>query len=482
MSLILISGDNARVKSAKERLLMVSAFFGRTNITENLFQALFQTYARQSVEQPSWMRIFMNPARPGELDTGILRECIAEMGRLCLLQSYQVDSHGVTWQFHPVVQDWAQHRQGLEMRETLAMEALFILNTSLWEYGSFANPASQYSPHSHQRLRPHVDACYANCREMLLRDRSLTVPWIADAAQKMVDFFLMDGRHDLSMVLQENIAKDVPAGSPEEKWARLYIAMILIVKNKLAEAAQIQEKLVDSQIPGQEDIFDAALLMKLAWTYQKQVWLPQQFPDTERKKADCEAVAERALKILNRLPGEPSVGGSTVYLGLALLHYESKHYEVTMGHQEKVLNVRTRLLGNTHVMTLEVKDKLALTYGKLGRFDRAAEIRADIRAIWGETLGKNHPGTLRAERMLTWAWRMGGHTEKARALNEDILQRTLGAFGRDHCETKEAATGLWRCLIYQDLVSEADGIQEAYGLKLLDWQVDFRQKALLKDR
>ena len=93
-------------------------------------------------------------------------------------------------------------------------------------------------------------------------------------------------------------------------------------------------------------------------------------------------------------------------------------------------------------------------------------MRSEVRNIRWSKVGKFHPDTLRTERWLTRAWRMGGILEQARALNKEVLLKALDHFGHDHRDTKQAARALWRCLIVQALIKEADQIQEEYGILL----------------
>lgn len=183
---------------------------------------------------------------------------------------------------------------------------------------------------------------------------------------------------------------------------------------------------------------------------------------------------------MQRLRGETSLEAVSAMLALAEVKYQAGRYEDSMALEEKVLDVRAHLLGDTNSATLDAKDSLAVTYAKVGRCDRAAEMHAEVGVIRRETLGKLHPDTLKTERWLARAWRLDGRVDEARALNEDVLQRALGAFGHGHYATKRAANELWRCLVEQGLMSEVDGVQWEYSLELADSEVEMRRRALLR--
>lgn len=102
----------------------------------------------------------------------------------------------------------------------------------------------------------------------------------------------------------------------------------------------------------------------------------------------------------------------------------------------------------------------------------------DVRNIRRTILGLHHPKTLRTERYLSRSWRMGGRLNEAMALSEELLERALAVFGHNHYDTREAAQALWRCLIQQRLVDEADDLQNDYGLALTINDQSSRDKAL----
>ncbi|KAJ5614396.1 hypothetical protein N7528_008050 [Penicillium herquei] len=77
---------------------------------------------------------------------------------------------------------------------------------------------------------------------------------------------------------------------------------------------------------------------------------------------------------------------------------------------------------------------------------------------------------------------MGGSLEKARTLNEEVLHKSLEHFGHDHGSTKSAARALWRCLIAQDLLDQADKVQDDHGILLKTVEDNMRNEALAKHR
>lgn len=279
LSLNLVSGT-PEAREAKTQLLVVSAFFGRTNITEDLFKAYSHSTPKEAT--PPWMHFFTKP-NTRDIDSYIFREAITEMGRLCLLQSYHIDAQGVTWQFHPVVQDWAQIRQGSERVESLALTALSILQCSLEDYENGSVLAPRYKGETYQRLRPHVEACYTNCRQFLLRTENfLTDPGLVRAATRIANFFSFDGRYEVAKELQRRMADIFPPGSPEHKRARWQLANTLIRSLEHSEAAKLLEEAVRAQVKGSEDVEDAFQLLELSSICRTQALNPRQFPDWMR--------------------------------------------------------------------------------------------------------------------------------------------------------------------------------------------------------
>ncbi|KAB8253816.1 hypothetical protein BDV32DRAFT_155798 [Aspergillus pseudonomiae] len=472
LSLNLVSGDSF-LKSAKAQLLVVSSFFGRTNIT----QGLFNNFIKSGVQYPKWMGAFTSP-ETGTLDSYIFREAISEMGRLCLLQSYQIDSQGVVWQFHPVVQDWAQHREGQTVRGEFAMLALNILRYSLSDYRNASTHNSQYTVHAYQSLRPHVEACYTNCRGLLLEESSLAEHRTADAAQKLANFFSQDGRYELAKSLQRKIVKEALPGSQQHKWALRQLANTLTREQELVEAACLHEQAVQSLVVGEENVEDAFQLLELSEVYRLEAMVPQLYPNTVKLTQSSLALASRALSAMRRLKGDNSLEVVSAMSALAETEYQVGNLAKAKAIEEQVLSIRTKILGETNSATLDAKDNLAVTYAKQKNCEEAARMHEEVRHIRTSTLGALHPHTLRTERWLARAWRMAGYLDKARVLNEDILQRALGAFGHDHYDTKQAANALWRCLVAQGLIGQADQIQEEFGLLLTVTEDAMRAEAV----
>ena len=160
-----ILSDDLNDKEAKTQLLVTSAFLGLANITEDIFAV----YAETSNNLPPWMFAFLDQENR-RLDRAHFQEAIAEMGRLCLFQYYELGAQGITWRFHPVVQDWAMNRQAPEKKQAFTLLAAEILRHSLDRHKPMWSrdentPRTLYS--NYNSLHPHVITCHANCQKLL---------------------------------------------------------------------------------------------------------------------------------------------------------------------------------------------------------------------------------------------------------------------------------------------------------------------------
>ncbi|KAJ5614395.1 hypothetical protein N7528_008049 [Penicillium herquei] len=359
LSLNLLFGTS-EVKDAKTKLLVISAFFGRTNITEDLFKTYSNSTPKEAT--PTWMNFFIHPDTQ-EVDLYTFRETIADMGRLCLLQSYVINAQGVTWQFHPVVQDWAQIRQGTKELENLALLALRILKCSMDDYETGSILVPRYRAENYQRLRPHVEACYTNCRQALLEERNYFMdPGLLSATFRVANFFSFDRRYELAKEIQRRVIDLSTPGSLEYKRARWNLASTLIRTLEQSDAAKILEEAVLKQVEGSEDVEDAFQILELSSIYRTQALNPRQFPDAGKTIQNSLDLSIKALEILRRLRGDTTLEVASALEDLASAEYHGGNLSRALELGKEVLSVGTSILGAEASSTLNAKNHLAVTY------------------------------------------------------------------------------------------------------------------------
>ncbi|KAJ5362068.1 hypothetical protein N7541_002912 [Penicillium brevicompactum] len=476
LSLDSLSG-NEELRSAKTQLLVISAFFGRNTVTEDIISSYFR--ATNVKSRPSWMATFAR--RDHSFDSQMLRESIAEMGRLCLLQFYHIDSQGASWRFHPVVQDWAMHRS--EDQSSQALLAADIIQHQLDDYQPtwvLSTLDSGAGRHSHLVVRPHVIACYTNCERLLPESECLGQGKTAKIALRFASFLRSDGQYEISeKLLSRVVEKSVPR-SWEYCMATRQLAETMCSRGHWRRASELQEQVIQHSSEREEDLETAFLLAELAYIYQYQGSQPEAFEDHESRMNKGLELASRSYAIITAIESEDSVAASASLWLLSAIAYHRKDFLTARDFGQRVVNIRERAFGSRNLSTVDAKENLAVFLAKLGQGEEAATIHQEDRAILATAYGPNHPKTLEAERMLARAWRLCGQFGKAHQLGTEILERAEGRFGSDHHDTERAANGLWRTLVMARKFSEASEIQKKYNLRLSDADNEIFREAKCK--
>ncbi|VUC38149.1 unnamed protein product [Clonostachys rosea] len=471
LSLNLLKGGPER-REAKIKLLALSAFLGKSEVSEKLFS----WYMERCSDHPSWMIQFTEPT--GQVfDRHIFREAIAEMGRLCLLQRYRVRDDGISWRFHPVVRDWAIHRHSEDIAKSFIHLAIQILQHSMGDLQPtwLFDDETEEQPQSHSQLRPHVRACYSNWQRLLGYPKFFDMPGGYRSALKFAKFFCSDGDYETAEQIQRGICHEVFPDSPPWSLTMRQLAKTLFSSGEWLQAARVQEQVVSKLVPGSEDLEGAFQLTELAYLYQ---WPSQRVSNQEELMARASELVSRGYAAITRLQGANSLAAASTMIVLAEIKYHSKDYAAALDLERRAVAIMEACLGNDNLTTARTRSSLGVTLAKLEHYAEAERIHLDVRAFHLKTLGPCHPNTMETERWLARDWRLSGKLGEARQLNEDILKRAVASFGSSHNDTKQAANALWRCLIAQREVDAADQLQREYSMKLKSVEEESRDEAL----
>ncbi|EPE27492.1 P-loop containing nucleoside triphosphate hydrolase [Glarea lozoyensis ATCC 20868] len=120
---------------------------------------------------------------------------------------------------------------------------------------------------------------------------------------------------------------------------------------------------------------------------------------------------------------------------LATCHYTIGKPSLSLNEAEKAYRIRRNLLGENHVDTLAVLDLIAKPAKDLYLFDRAVEVCQ--LAIKGktDTLGPDHPSTLRSYAYLGITYRPMGRLHEAKKYGTHALEHRRKHLGKDHPDT-----------------------------------------------
>ncbi|CUA75446.1 Nephrocystin-3 [Mus musculus] [Rhizoctonia solani] len=164
------------------------------------------------------------------------------------------------------------------------------------------------------------------------------------------------------------------------------------------------------------------------------------------------------LHVTSVLALHPKIGGNHGY-------YFGEIYQLNgqWGEQLKVLEplaeVFTQALGRDHPDTLDFMTSLALTYSRLGRYDKAEQLQVQIADAGKQILGDEHPNTLTFMNNLAMTYSRLSQYKKAEQLQVQVLDAQKRALGDEHPETLTSMNNL--ATIYLDLgqYDKADQLQ-----------------------
>lgn len=254
-----------------------------------------------------------------------------------------------------------------------------------------------------------------------------------------------------------------PPGSPNRKYALRQPANTLDKQRKLAEAAELREEGTKDLVPGEEDIDGALQLAELSSTYRSQ---SKRTSNLQPLLARSVALAKQGLDAVIRLKGRQSPEAALVMEILALIENRLGNTQRALHLGQEVLQTRSSIFGAESPHTLDAMENIGVHLMNLGDHDRAIGIYEAVLEIKMRVYGPIHPETLFSERKMTRCWRVHGDVAKSRRAGEDILRRAVRVFGEDHFEAHQAAVGLWKSMIAQGQIEEADDLEKRHKLVL----------------
>lgn len=120
---------------------------------------------------------------------------------------------------------------------------------------------------------------------------------------------------------------------------------------------------------------------------------------------------------------------------LAVAYGELARHGEALALQQKLVEMRTKLLGERHPDTLSSMGAVGSSYRSLGRHAESAALLESVVSLCTETLGERHLLTLTSMHRLAFTyWAMGRHAQ-ARSLNETVFKLRTELLGERHPET-----------------------------------------------
>ncbi len=139
-------------------------------------------------------------------------------------------------------------------------------------------------------------------------------------------------------------------------------------------------------------------------------------------------------------------------------------YEPAESHLAAALDIRKQTLGEEHPKTLKSMYNLADLLQGQGRLEEAESLTTRVLDIRKRVLGEEHPDTLSSIDDLAWFFQKQGKVTEAERLKRMVLEARERVLGQEHADTRQSIGSLANLLLAQGRVSEA---QRLYGGKKL---------------
>jgi tetratricopeptide (TPR) repeat protein len=155
-----------------------------------------------------------------------------------------------------------------------------------------------------------------------------------------------------------------------------------------------------------------------------------------------------------------AVSSSEMGLAAAFLAFEQGDHAGARRLQQRVLEVRTRVLGEEHPDTLRAMNNLAGTLSAQGDHPGARRLQERVLEAMTRVLGEEHPATLTSMSNLAHTLGEQGDHTGARRLQERVLEARIRLLGEEHRDTLAAKNNLALTLYAQGDYAGAQRLQE----------------------
>ncbi|KAJ5688706.1 hypothetical protein N7462_003098 [Penicillium macrosclerotiorum] len=124
-----------------------------------------------------------------------------------------------------------------------------------------------------------------------------------------------------------------------------------------------------------------------------------------------------------------------------VLRHQGEYREAEQMHQ-KTLELKIKLLDESHVDTLTSMANLASTYRNQGRWEEAEKLEVQVLETRKTKLGADHPDTLMSIANLASTYQSQGRWEEAKQLQVQVLEISKIKLGADHPDTLTSINNL----------------------------------------
>lgn len=146
----------------------------------------------------------------------------------------------------------------------------------------------------------------------------------------------------------------------------------------------------------------------------------------------AEAYISNGLELLLQIMPHDHYRTAPFFSSLGNLYYGKGEYSKSLVCHNKALDICTRNYGESHALTLQGMNNVAVTLKTLGEFEKAEVIYTKFMAIWGQIYTLDHLNLAPVYTDLAIIYEHLGDFEKAEEYHQKALKIRLEFLGSDH--------------------------------------------------
>ncbi|KAF4333419.1 n-terminal acetyltransferase A auxiliary subunit [Fusarium beomiforme] len=177
-----------------------------------------------------------------------------------------------------------------------------------------------------------------------------------------------------------------------------------------------------------------------------------------------EPVDERVYELRKRVLGEEDRHTMRSMAELATTYHNLGRYDKAEQIKIKVLDLRRQVLGEMHPDTISSMASLVMTYDSQGRYDEVERIKVKVLDLRRQVLGETHPDTIGSMACLAATYHTQGRYDEAEQIKIKVLDLGRQVLGETHPDTIWIMASLATTYHSQGRYDEAEQIK----IKVLD--------------
>ncbi|KAK9423008.1 hypothetical protein SUNI508_04675 [Seiridium unicorne] len=361
----------------------------------------------------------------------LLRNQLLQLTGLSLVKAHE-EEEGTSFDFYPLVQEWARLRTTSEENRHHLIQAAILLYYCLNEIADDVQSEQDKSTaFINQRwLLPHVHSCIEFSRRYLGINIAEVIPLRCASAFAML--LIHENKYATAQSMLEKALLKEPHIQTQELAARRVLALALRRQDKLEAALEIQQAVVQEM-----ELKPSFPSPPLADVLHAQEELSTTYRDLKRYDIAYDIQAEVVRRSETHF-GINHLRSLHAQACLATTLSRSRRYAEAAAIEKRILDIYEAIYPHRPEIFTK-KRNLAMSYYNLDRYHDAAELECDVLHGVRDLYGGDHLETAAAMHNLGATYFELGHMREARSNLSKALEIRRQALGDSHRRTRKTA-------------------------------------------